>query len=120
MIPEYLLLNTEFSDKSSYWALAIMGGLFISVASSNVRALLMNVNLPSERGRVFSFYNFFDSIGKGAGPAIGGLILASTSDYQFMVNIAVSFWLLCALVFAGTIFTVENDRKNMLIKSNKQ
>lgn len=114
MIPEYLLLNIEFSQQWNYWALAIMGGLFISVASSNTRALLMNVNAPHQRGRVFSYYNFFDSIGKGLGPAIGGIILASTSDYQLMVNIAVSFWLLCALLYAGTIFTVDKDREIML------
>lgn len=118
IIPEYILLNVEFSEQSSYWALAIMGGLFISVGSSNVRALLMNVNSPSERGKVFSMYNFFDSIGKGAGPAIGGLILATTNDYQLMVNIAISFWLLCALIFSGTFFTVEADRDNMLAKQN--
>jgi hypothetical protein len=63
-------------------------------------------------------YNFFDSIGKGLGPAIGGLILATTNDYQLMVNIAVSFWLICALLFSGTIFTVEKDRENMLAKQN--
>jgi len=118
MIPEYILLNVEFAQQSSYWALAIMGGLFISVGSSNVRALLMNVNSPSQRGKVFSMYNFFDSIGKGAGPAIGGLILATTNDYQLMVNIAISFWLICALIFSGTIFTVEKDRKNMLAKQS--
>jgi len=114
MIHEYILLNVEFAQQSSYWALAIMGGFFISVGSSNVRALLMNVNSPSQRGKVFSMYNFFDSIGKGAGPAIGGLILATSNDYQLMVNIAISFWLICALIFSGTIFTVEKDRKNML------
>jgi len=116
MIPEYILLNVEFAQQNSYWALAIMGGIFISVGSSNVRALLMNVNSPNQRGKVFSMYNFFDSIGKGAGPAIGGLILATTNDYQLMVNMAISFWLLCALIFSGTIFTVEADRNNMLAK----
>jgi len=114
IIPEYFLLNVQYSNQSSYLALAVMGGLFISVGSSNIRALLMNVNSPSERGQVFSFYNFFDSIGKGLGPAIGGVILASTDDYQLMVNIAVSFWLICALLFSGTIVTVENDRAKML------
>lgn len=116
MVPEYFLLNVEFAEHSSYWALAIMGGFFISVASSNVRALLMNVNSPSQRGKVFSMYNFFDSIGKGAGPAIGGVILAVSNNYQLMVNIAVSFWLLCAIIFSATIFTVEEDREKMLAK----
>ena len=48
----------------------------ISVASANVRALLMNVNTPQHRGSVFAIYNFADNLGKGVGPALGGLILA--------------------------------------------
>lgn len=119
MLPEYLLLNVVFEQQMNYWLLAIIGGVMISVGSSNVRALLMNVNAPAQRGRVFSVYNFFDSIGKGIGPVIGGLILATTNDYQLMVNIAVSFWLLCAIFFSVTIFTVEQDRKNMLEELNK-
>ena len=109
MVPEYILLNVEFSHLYQYVILAVMGGLFISVASSNVRALLMNVNTPCTRGRVFSLYNFFDSIGKGLGPAIGAVILANTNDYQIMVNIAVAFWFFCAVIFSGVIFTVNKD-----------
>ena len=109
IIPELFLLNVEFGHLYQYLILAVMGGLFISVASSNVRALLMNVNTPQSRGRVFSLYNFFDSIGKGLGPAIGAVILANTDNYQTMVNIALVFWVLCALIFSGTIFTVNKD-----------
>lgn len=118
LIPEYFLLNTEFTSQSSYWALAVCGGLLISVTSANVRAMLMNVNVPSQRGKVFSLYNFFDSIGRGLGPIIGGLLLTANNDYQFMVNFAISFWLICAVIFAGTIFTIEHDRQVMLRSLN--
>lgn len=114
IVPEYLLLNLTFSQFESYLVLAVVAGACISVASANTRALLMNVNRPSDRGKVFSTYNFFDSIGKGLGPIIGSLILASTSDYQIMVNIAISFWLVCAFIFGCAIFTVEKDRHLML------
>lgn len=114
IIPEYLLLNLEFNDMQSYLLLAVIAGACISVASANTRALLMNVNAPSSRGKVFSTYNFFDSIGKGLGPVIGSLVLAITSNYQTMVNIAISFWLICAAIFACAIFTVEQDRQQAL------
>lgn len=113
MPPIYLLLNIEWPGFSHYLVLVIAGGVLISVASSNVRALLMNVNTPNHRGSVFAIYNFADNIGKGVGPALGGLILATTSDYQLMVNLAVSCWLLCVLFFAGVIFTVGKDRQQM-------
>lgn len=114
MLPLYLLLNIEWSSMGRYLALAVLGGLMISVASANVRALLMNVNAPRHRGSVFALYNFADNLGKGIGPALGGLVLATSGNYQLMVNIAVSCWLLCALIFSGVIFTVDSDRKNML------
>ena len=114
MLPLYLLLNIEWAGLGHYLVLAIVGGLMISVASSNVRALLMNVNSPHHRGSVFAVYNFADNLGKGAGPAIGGVILATTGDYQLMVNLAVSCWLLCATFFAGVVFTVDQDRRTML------
>lgn len=114
MLPLYLLLNIEWSGLTAYLALAVAGGLMISVASANVRALLMNVNLPRHRGTVFAVYNFADNIGKGTGPALGGLILATSGNYLLMVNLAVSSWLLCALVFSGVIFTIDRDRQTML------
>ena len=114
MLPIYLLLNVQWSSITAYWSLVVAGGLLISVASANVRALLMNVNTPNHRGSVFAVYNFADNIGKGAGPALGGLVLASASDYQLMVNLAVSCWLLCIVFFAGVVFTVEGDRRTML------
>lgn len=120
MIPLYLLLNIEWDGMSRYLALAVVGGLLISVASSNVRALLMNVNTPNHRGSVFAVYNFADNLGKGAGPALGGLILATSGNYQMMVNIAVSCWLLCALFFSGVIFTVGRDRQCMLDALGRQ
>lgn len=114
MLPLYLLLNIEWQDTTTYLALAITGGLMISVASANVRAMLMNVNLPHHRGSVFALYNFADNIGKGAGPALGGLLLAVSGDYLLMVNLAISCWILCALIFAGVAFTLERDRQAML------
>ena len=114
MVPLYLLLNIEWPGLNHYLALAVVGGLMISVASANVRALLMNVNTPNHRGSVFAVYNFADNLGKGTGPALGGLLLSATGDYQLMVNLAVSCWVLCALFFAGVVFNVERDRSTML------
>lgn len=119
IVPEYLLLNMTFANANAYLLLAVIAGGCISVASSNTRALLMNVNAPRDRGKVFSTYNFFDSVGKGLGPVIGSLILMSTSSYQNMVNTAISFWIICAVIFACVIFTIEQDRQKMVQKERK-
>lgn len=120
MLPLYLLLNIEWPSAVQYLALAVTGGLIISVSSANIRALLMNVNLPRHRGSVFAVYNFADSIGKGVGPALGGLVLAGGGSYLLMVNLAISSWLVCALVFSGVIFTVDRDRQAMLDGLDKE
>ena len=119
LVPKYFLFNLKFSDVYSYGFLALLAGLLMSVASANIRAILMNVNLPARRGKVFALYNFFDSIGKGIGPVIGGVLLTATNDYQLLMNFAICFWLLCAAIFAGVVFTIERDRQVMIIALNK-
>ena len=41
-------------------------------------------------------------------------ILAGGGSYLLMVNLAISSWLICALVFSGVVFTVDRDRQAML------
>ncbi len=96
-----------------YIAMASIAGIMISVASSNNKAIVMNVNRPEHRGSVFSIFNITDSIGKGVGPALGGLLVSS--GYVFMMNFAISWWLLCAFIFSFMIFTISIDRKNLLL-----
>ena len=110
MLPMYALFNIEWPQYQDYVLLAICGGLLISVASSNIRAFLMNVNPPEQRGSAFALFNLTDTIGKGVGPAVGGMILAASQDYQLMLNIAVSFWILCVVIFLGVVFTIDQDR----------
>lgn len=110
MLPMYALFNIEWPQYHSYLLLAVCGGLLISVASSNIRAFLMNVNPPEQRGSAFAIYNLTDTIGKGVGPAIGGMLLAASQDYQLTLNIAVSFWILCVFVFLGVVSTIDADR----------
>lgn len=110
MLPMFALFNFEWPRYQDYLLLAMCGGLMISVASANIRAFLMNINPPEQRGSAFAVYNLMDTIGKGVGPAVGGLMLAATQDFAWMLNIAVSFWSLCVVVFVGVIFTIDQDR----------
>jgi MFS family permease len=110
MLPMFALFNFEWPRYQHYLWLAICGGLLISVASSNIRAFLMNVNPPEQRGSAFAVFNLTDTIGKGVGPALGGMILAASQNYQLMLNVAVSFWSLCVVIFLGVVFTIDRDR----------
>ena len=113
-IPCFIFFNVDFSSSIVVMALGLLGGICISTASSNNKAMLMNVNRPEHRGSVFAVFNLTDNIGKGFGPALGGAMLAATGSYRFMVNTAVSFWFLCSLLFIGVIFSIGRDRARML------
>lgn len=110
MLPMFALFNVEWPQYQSYLLLTIGGGLLVSVASSNIRAFLMNVNPPEQRGSAFALFNLTDTIGKGLGPAAGGMLLAAGQSYQSMLNMAVSCWSLCVIVFLGVVFTIDKDR----------
>ena len=113
-IPCFIFFNVGFSSSLTVMLFSLLGGVCISTASSNNKAMLMNVNRPEHRGSVFAVFNLTDNIGKGFGPAIGGEILAASGSYTVMVNTAVSFWFLCSALFIGVIFTIGKDRGAML------
>jgi len=47
---------------------------------------------------MMSIFTLTDSIGKGAGPLLGGIMITATG-YVATMNLATSAWFLCALVF---------------------
>ena len=113
-VPCFIFFNIEFSSSIIIMLFSLLGGLCISTASSNNKAILMNVNRPEHRGSVFAVFNLTDNIGKGVGPALGGAMLALSGSYGFMVNASVAFWFLCSLLFIGVIFSIGKDRAAML------
>lgn len=120
-IPCYLLINLPLTSFLPLAILAVLGGITISTASANNKAILMNVNRPEHRGSVFAVFNVTDNIGKGVGPALGGVLLAvSGNNYRFMMNTAISFWILCGALFIGVIFFISRDRADFLTLMDKR
>ena len=91
-------------------AFALFSGALITVAGPNIKAILMNVNPPEHRGTVFALHNIFDGIGKGVGPFIGGLLIASTS-YTFTVYFSALMWIPCGLLYLAIYWTIKKDLK---------
>jgi MFS family permease len=87
-------------------------GVIVSLASANVKALLMAVNPPENRGSAFAIFNLTDSIGKGIGPWLGGLLIKGMG-YGFTLNFAISWWIPSGILFLLIIFTVERDKRRM-------
>jgi MFS family permease len=112
-IPAFMLVNVPVDPSGAgyqlYIILAIVTGFFVSAAGPNVRAILMNVNRPENRGTVFACFNITDNIGKGFGPAIGGLVLP-LFGYIGMMNFAVFWWIPCGLIFFMIMLYIRKDR----------
>lgn len=79
-------------------AIGIIAGVFITMTSSNVRAIVLNVNPPENRGAMMSLFSVTDSIGKGIGPYLGGVMIG-VFGYVLTMDLATAFWVPCALVF---------------------
>ncbi|WP_192954670.1 MFS transporter [Gallaecimonas mangrovi] len=115
IIPCFLIFNGWFVSVTSCALLAGVAGISISVPASNCKAILMNVNHPEHRGSVFSVYNLCDNIGKGLGPALGGLLLSVSGSYVVMANVAIALWLICGCIFALMISVINRDRAQVLM-----
>ncbi len=113
-IPCYLFLNIEFSSLAPLFAFVLFSGIMVACCGPTQKAIFMNINRPEHRGSIFSVNNLADSLGKGIGPAVGSAILAWTGSYSFMLNFAVSCWLLCGAIYIMGYFTIMQDRQSML------
>lgn len=91
-------------------ALSALTGFIISMASSNVRTMLVNVNAPETRGSIFGIYNLADDLGKGLGPWVISLLVASLGRAAAF-NVATCFWLLCGAVLLASARTFPRDER---------
>ena len=72
-------------------------GLISSVTGANIRVVVINVNVPETRGTAFAFFNLFDSIGKGIGPAIVAALVTALPDRKTAFAASGLFWVLSAI-----------------------
>ncbi len=109
IIPTAILINLPVANIKLYMVLGFVTGFLIAVATANVPAMIMNVNRPEHRGTVFSVLNITGNLGNGVGPAIGGLLIPF--GYLFVMNFAVSWWVLCGILFLFVAKYIVGDRE---------
>ncbi|HEY9161357.1 MAG TPA: MFS transporter [Desulfomonilia bacterium] len=108
IIPTAILVNLPVANFKLYLVLGFVTGFLIAVATANVPAMIMNVNRPEHRGTVFSVLNITGNLGNGLGPAIGGLLIPF--GYLFVMNFAVSWWVLCGILLLAAAKYIIGDR----------
>lgn len=76
--------------------LGLVASFVASITNSNVKSMLLEVNIPENRGAIFSVFNLTDSVGMGFGKFIGG-ILSVTFGMTAALSISATMWVPCAL-----------------------
>ncbi|AKI96721.1 MFS transporter [Kosmotoga pacifica] len=80
-----------------------------SMTGPNMKTMLMNVNIPENRGRIFSVFNLTDSLGTGVGKVFAGSVSATLGSLSAAMNISAFFWIPCAIVLLFAVYTLSND-----------
>ncbi len=118
IVPVIVLLAMNFPPNPTMIDLltpAIFGffaGILIAFPSANIKTILINVNPPERRGSVFSIFNITDSLGRGIGPLLGGLLIRELG-YHFTVYFSALMWIPCGLIFIAIYWTLMKDLQNL-------
>ena len=114
VIPGYILMTLKLTPGMGSSAMltatlaCFITGFVITIPGPNVKAILLNVNPPEQRGSVFAIHNLTDSIGKGVGPIIGGVLITS-HGYLYTMLFSVYMWIPCAIIYVLMAFTLNKD-----------
>lgn len=83
-----------------------------SITNPNVKTMLLDVNVPENRGTIFSVFNLTDSVGMGIGKLIGGL-LSVTFGMTAALSISAATWIPCAVLLFMITYIFKSDIEKM-------
>lgn len=118
VIPSFYLMSMEVSGVKEIAQMIkplIAGfcmGFMIILPGPNAKAILLNVNPPEQRGSVFAIHNLSDCIGKGLGPALGGLLIGVVG-YKYTMYISVLMWIPCGIIYMMMSLTINKDLRRL-------
>ena len=108
VLPMLYLVNAPF-NVHVFSFVAVLGGTVAGVTGANIKALVLNVNLPETRGVANGIFGLTDDVGRGFGPALIALVEAAAGGRQRAFSIAALFWVLCGLLLFAMGSTCEAD-----------
>ncbi|HOP82773.1 MAG TPA: MFS transporter [Fervidobacterium sp.] len=110
----YPYIPGQFSSFVLLGTLGFVAAMLDSYTGPNVKMMLLNVNEPKDRGRIFSIFNLTDSVGTGIGKFIGGALSVALGTLGSALEISAYFWFACGflLMLASWYFEMEVDKLN--------
>lgn len=108
-----LTFNVKISSpRMNFFVICLLGlasSAFLSMTAANIKTMLMNVNLPEHRGRIFSIFNLTDSAGTGIGRTLGGVFSVALGSLGMALTVCTLFWFPCALILLCAAATLPSD-----------
>ncbi|MDK2785662.1 MAG: hypothetical protein PWQ80_341 [Thermotoga sp.] len=89
--------------------LGFIASFTASLTGPNVKFMLLNVNEPQDRGRIFSIFNLTDSLGTGFGKFAGGMMSVALGSLGVALKVSAYFWLICAVLLFVLVFYFSKD-----------
>lgn len=93
--------------------LGLFAALMDSLTGANVKFMLLNVNEPQDRGRIFSIFNLTDSLGTGVGRWIGGSLSVLLGSLGAAMKVSAYFWLGCSVFLFLLTFYFAKDVQSL-------
>lgn len=120
----FTVLTLDFTGPLlSLGLLGFFASFTASLTGPNVKFMLLNVNEPQDRGRIFSIFNLTDSLGSGFGKFVGGALSVSLGSLGAALKVSAYFWIVCAILLFILAYyfsrDVENLQKNMMALSEE-
>jgi predicted MFS family arabinose efflux permease len=109
-----------FVSAANFWLTAFMGFLasfLVAITGPNLRTMLLDTNVPENRGAIFSLFNLTDSVGTGIGKFVAGSLSVSFG-LSFAMNACTVFWIPCAILLWVCSFFFAGDIKKLHQKIN--
>lgn len=115
------------------WTMGIlyfMSRSLFSLYIINQAPILQEINLPEAQGKIVSWNQFLESLGRGIAPVLAGILLVTTGmNYQFVVMViilcivpGIVLWTLALNWFTNDsqiIKDILNERADLLKKKNR-
>jgi MFS family permease len=117
VIPTAYLVLADYNPASTFdfvckCIASFLSGFISSCVGVNIRAVLLNVLHPLNRGTAFSLFMLTDDLGKGLGPVfVAGLVDLLGRESAFFVSVL--FWIPCGLILLASASTVLDDLKSV-------
>ncbi len=114
----YLFLFIPAGELIGTCIFGLIAAFFASMTGPNMRTMLLDVNVPENRGAIFSIFNLTDSVGNGLGKYVAGN-LSVMFGLTAAISVSAAFWIPCAIFLWLIARTFQKDIDGMHQKLNQ-